>query len=199
MEITRNAVSTDKSVGGVVLSRGLIRGLVVAVCSILLCLGGYVICQSLGFSKINNSQYQAVFLSNGQVYFGKLERFYGFRPVLKDVYYLVINEPLQGQEGIEPVQPEYTLIKLGKELHGPEDTLILQKKHILFVENLKDSGKVVSAIKQAKAQAASPAAETPAVPPIQGTTPSATSPSAQELPKMVESETETPASDTLAE
>lgn len=111
-------------------------------------------------SGVDSSKYQAVFLANGQVYFGKLKGYGTNNPVLENVYYLTATKPLQSQEGEKPVQPQYTLVKLGGELHGPEGKLILNPKHILFVENLKDDGRVVTTIN--KSESAAPAGGQPA-------------------------------------
>ncbi len=101
----------------------------------------------------SSAEYQAVFLSNGQVYFGNLNRKPFAYPVLTDVYYLILRRPLQQQtaEGQEQQQEtNYTLVKLGKEMHGPQDKMLINPKHILFVEDLKADGKVVQAIQQYK-------------------------------------------------
>ena len=39
-----------------------------------------------------------------------------------------------------------SLIKLGEELHEPEDLMIINKDNILFIENLKADSKIVKAI-----------------------------------------------------
>jgi hypothetical protein len=39
-----------------------------------------------------------------------------------------------------------SLVKLGNELHGPKDEMTINKAHIIFVEDLKADGKVVTAI-----------------------------------------------------
>ncbi len=101
-------------------------------------------------SGVDSSKYQAVFLANGQVYFGKLKGYGTNNPVLEDVHYLTATKPLQSQEGEKPVQPLYTLVQLGGEPHGPEGKIIINPRHILFVENLKDDGRVVAAIKKFK-------------------------------------------------
>jgi hypothetical protein len=103
------------------------------------------------------SGYQAMFLTNGQVYFGKLTDPNGVFPTMTDVYYLqVVQPPLQGQQ--EQVQqqqqgqqPQISLVKLGNELHGPMDEMKINREHILFYENLKEDGQVVQAIKNYKA------------------------------------------------
>lgn len=121
---------------------------------------------------IKASGYQAVFLSNGQVYFGRLSGFNSASPVLKDVYYLRVGTVLEpgraGKSDEVSVESEknqkgektkeatpaatpratLTLIKLGQEIHGPQDEISLNKDQILFVENLRIDSKVVEAIKK---------------------------------------------------
>ncbi len=98
---------------------------------------------------IKEDQYQAVFLNdqNGQVYFGKLSlvnsKFYR----LTDIFYVRV-EQVQPDTG-EAAQ-NISLAKLGSELHGPEDEMFIAKDKVLFWENLKDDGKVVTAIEDYK-------------------------------------------------
>jgi hypothetical protein len=92
-------------------------------------------------ADINQKELQAVFLSNGQVYFGQLRAPGGDFYELRHVYYLASQ--LSPQSGRTPRQ---TLIKLGSEIHGPEDLMIINRSALLFVENLKPSGKVSQAI-----------------------------------------------------
>lgn len=99
------------------------------------------------------SDYSAVFLVNGQVYFGKMstnDREY----VLRDVYYLRAQRPLQpAEEESEGGQPrqQVQLIKLGNELHGPTDEIIFTRDNVLFVERLTKDSRVVKGIEQFKA------------------------------------------------
>jgi len=98
-----------------------------------------------GFDK----DYQAVFLSNGQVYFGKVEKNNKAEVVLEDIYYLQVTRPLQQtQEGQEQANPqgELSLVKLGNELHGPTDAMHINRDQILFIEDLKDDSNVFQAI-----------------------------------------------------
>ncbi|NQU99481.1 MAG: hypothetical protein HQ538_01975 [Parcubacteria group bacterium] len=128
--------------------------------------------------NLDNDKYHAVFLSNGQVYFGLLSSYNTDHPKLSDIYYLQLAQSPQaasegqatesteatteGEESSEAAgqvleQPGdtgsdqgLTLIKLGEELHGPEDSMILNKEQVLFIEQLKDDGKVVKAIEDYK-------------------------------------------------
>ncbi len=43
-------------------------------------------------------------------------------------------------------QGDVSLLKLGNELHGPEDWMEINPAHILFIEELKPDGKVAKAI-----------------------------------------------------
>ena len=97
--------------------------------------------------KIKEGGYQAVFLDNGQVYFGKLTETSGSYFSLTDVYYLREN----GKINIDTASGnDISLVKLGNELHGPEDFMYILKNKVVFVENLKEDGQVVQSIKQFK-------------------------------------------------
>lgn len=112
-----------------------------------------------GDSAIQRDKYQAVFLTNGQVYFGKLTGASGESMQLTDVYYLQVQQDMQGESSAEQPQAQtgtdaskdesqVSLAKLGNELHGPEDAMQINRDQVLFWENLTDNSKVVSAIKQ---------------------------------------------------
>lgn len=97
-----------------------------------------------------SANWQAVFLSNGQVYFGKIIKINKETVVLRDIYYLqVVTQPLQRSAEGEIIQQEeqrLTLIKLGNEIHGPKDEMIINRDHVVLMEDLKDDGRVVTAI-----------------------------------------------------
>jgi len=95
------------------------------------------------------TKYQAVFLSNGQVYFGKVTDVNSQTLVLENIYYLRSNSALQTGEATTTSQlaDNFALIKLGNEIHGPQDKMSINLNQVLFAEDLKDSSKVVEAIK----------------------------------------------------
>lgn len=99
------------------------------------------------FPNETSAGWQAVFLNNSQTYFGKLEDVNQGYVKLTNVYYLRAGGNLQegGTEG-----GDISLVKLGGELHGPEDAMYIRKDSILFWENLKDSARVVQLIRTAK-------------------------------------------------
>lgn len=93
------------------------------------------------------NEYQAVFLDNGQVYFGKIAKQDRAYLQLANVYYFQLLEPLQGADASSLAPSDLSLIKLGNEVHGPTDRLMINQDRVLFVENLKDDSKVVEAIR----------------------------------------------------
>ena len=93
------------------------------------------------------SEWQAVFLDNGQTYFGQLKNVNSQTLWLDNVYYLQSQTPLQS--GPQPKEGEIAIVKLGKEIHAPEAQMIIPTVGISYVENLKDTSAIVRAIKQA--------------------------------------------------
>lgn len=110
-----------------------------------------------GFLTIGEERYQAVFLDNNQVYFGKLSRMSSDYPVLRDIFYLRLTPKLQSQGSDASAAPDINLIKLGTELHGPKDEMKINKDHILFIEDLNENSQVLRAILDFKAFQASQA------------------------------------------
>jgi hypothetical protein len=86
--------------------------------------------------------YQAVLLTNGTAYFGKLEGYGTPQPVLSEVYYIVT------QNNPETKQSSNVLVKRGKELHEP-DRMYLNPNQILCVEPVGEKSKVAQLIAQA--------------------------------------------------
>lgn len=105
-------------------------------------------------AAIDKSKYQAVFLANGQVYFGKLEVTSPEYVKLTSVYYLQTPETKTEDDAKDPQkstsEQDMQLIKLGNELHGPEDEMIISRDQVLFYENLKADGKVSQSIEQSQ-------------------------------------------------
>lgn len=92
-------------------------------------------------------RYSAVFLTNGQVYFGRIAQLTPSTLVLHDVHYLQTTPSLQqGDADGATAAPDIALVKLGSELHGPTDEMQISRAHILFTETLRDDGTVSQAI-----------------------------------------------------
>ena len=137
---------------------------------------------------VDKNKFQAVFLNGGQVYFGKIHSLNGKFITIDNIYYLRVNQQVQpNQTTADASNQDVSLAKLGCELHGPTDVMIINRDQVLFWENLKTDGQVAKAItayvkanpggqkcdaaaaNNSTTPAAAPAAATPAV-----TTPAAT-------------------------
>lgn len=109
---------------------------------------------------INDDMYQALFLANGEVYFGHLEMIGEDYVALEDIYYLRVTPTLQQSTEVDeegnPVvvensdEPQINLVKLGEELHGPEDRMVVPITSVIYWENLSADGQVSTAIAEAK-------------------------------------------------
>lgn len=132
----------------------LVRWAVLVVAGVVVIAGVLKVAQPvLKERAIKRNQYQAVFLSNGQVYFGKLSGITKDYVKLTDIYYLQVQQRVQPAETQNNnQQPQVSLAKLGNELHGPEDVMYVSRDQVLFWENLKDDGRVVKAIKDHKSK-----------------------------------------------
>lgn len=106
---------------------------------------------------IDRNAYQAVFLSGGQVFFGKLQPQGDDYFLLTDVFYLTSSSDPNAQ-------PQ--LVKRGNEVQAPVEPMIIPSRQVLYIENLRPDGQVATAIKRFKA----------------GEIPSATAPAATPTP-----------------
>ena len=96
---------------------------------------------------VQTKKYQAVFLTNGQVYFAKVKTISPTFINIQDIYYLNTQDQTTNTAD-KTSQTSMSLVKLGCELHGPTDQMIINREQVTFWENLSDSGKVVKAIAQ---------------------------------------------------
>jgi hypothetical protein len=94
-------------------------------------------------SMTEPGKYYAVLLSNGSVYFGQLEGLGTQWPVLKDVYYV------QSNVNQDTKAVSNSLVKRGKEWHGP-DRMIINEKSIVFVEPVGKDSRVSLLIEESK-------------------------------------------------
>lgn len=95
------------------------------------------------------SEYQAVFMDNGQVLFGKLDQAGSDYPLLRDAF------TLQGQVNPDTQETQTVLTRRSVELHNP-DYMVLNARHILAIEPVGANSRVAQVIKQAEPQPAAP-------------------------------------------
>jgi hypothetical protein len=88
--------------------------------------------------KPDSNTYQALFLTNGQVYFGKLTAKRS-QYVIRDVFYIQAFDPKKTEQQIK-------LVKFGEELHGPEDMIVIERSQVSVWENLKPNSRVIQGI-----------------------------------------------------
>jgi hypothetical protein len=114
-----------------------------AVTAIIVIVAAFMIVKNTrpGAPVTFTTPYQAVLLTNGTAYFGKLEGYGTPRPVLTEVYYIV------SQTNPETKQASNMLVKRGKELHEP-DRMYLNPNQILCVEPVGEKSKVAQLIAQ---------------------------------------------------
>ena len=110
------------------------RNIILGIVGLLVAVGLVVafFAMQSGLGTVKKDRYQAVFLTNGQVYFGKIDN--------------------SEDKEATAAQNQLTLAKLGKELHGPEDVMYIERSQVLFWENLTEKSQVVETIDKEKKQ-----------------------------------------------
>jgi hypothetical protein len=100
----------------------------------------------------NDNNWRALFLTNGEVFFGHITRQNQNVVELKDVYYYKISRQSQAVSGsanaIDNQEQQLSLAKLGEEIHGPTDYLAVNWSQIMYIEKLRSDSRIVSAIKR---------------------------------------------------
>lgn len=134
--------------------------------------------QGFGLWKSKNDSFktgnwQAVFLTNGQVYFGHMDSLNSQFINLTEIYYLQVQKPIQPKSTDD--QGKLSLIKLGNEIHGPTDAMKINRDQVLFVEDLGEEGKVMQAIKRYKEQGPDQSSASPTATETPTATPTSTS------------------------
>ena len=93
--------------------------------------------------RVGAARYQAVFLSNGQTWFGHYRDRLGPYAAMESVYYV---QTKAAQE--TDVPPTSQLIKRGNELHAPDPQVLIPKTAILFIEDLRDDSPIAKYMDQ---------------------------------------------------
>lgn len=137
-------------------SKGSKKTVVIAVVAAIVLVALLILGMTIGRTmmsaegSIQQNKFQAIFLTNGQVYFGKLSGVENNYVKVTQIYYLQVQQGVQPEDkkdGSTNSDAQVSLTKLGSELHGPEDAMYIAKDQILFWENLSDNSKVTEAIK----------------------------------------------------
>ena len=94
--------------------------------------------------SLGRAEYQAVFLTNGQTYFGRYYDRIGAYAKIEDVYYIQQAQASEGQPAGDP-----RLVRRGVEPHGPDHRMLVPKTSILFVEDLSSDSPIATFMRQA--------------------------------------------------
>lgn len=102
-------------------------------------------------NAIARNKLQAVFLTNGQIYFGALSRHgVGYWRLDRAHYVQVSKAPAEvssdKKNDTAPQETYTTLMRLSDDVHRPENTLFIPVSNILFWQNLRNDSPVTQAI-----------------------------------------------------
>lgn len=100
---------------------------------------------------VDNTKLQAVFLNTGQVYFGNVTSLNSKYFVLNNIYYLQTANT-GAEANAANANTSVSLVKLGCELHQPDDQMVINRDQVTFWENLHESGQVAKAVATFKKQ-----------------------------------------------
>jgi len=97
-------------------------------------------------TTVDSAVYQAVVLTNGQAYFGRLSNENDDFVTLTDVYYL---QQAQQEDQAQPTteekkdQPQLQLTRLGSEIHGPQNQMFISEDNIAIGKILNRTAKLL--------------------------------------------------------
>lgn len=118
------------------IGKGIVLAIVVVVFAML---SGCDLAQKPDFK----TEYQAVLLEGGAVYYGKVDKIEKGFLILSDVFYF--------QKNMASPEGQIVMIKRGKEPHGP-DVSYITTSHIVMIEPVKADSPVAKTIKEIKAK-----------------------------------------------
>lgn len=88
-----------------------------------------------------STPYHAVALTNGQVFFGRIDGLDGNYTVLRDVFYI------QSRQNPESKEVTNVLIKRGGEAHAP-DRMVINRQQVLLIEPVGADSKIAKLISE---------------------------------------------------
>lgn len=134
------------------------------IAAALAALAGLAACQPQAYQDFSfGTEYQAVVLVNGQVFYGRIEQLDRPFPLLRDVYYLASQTDADGR----PTRG--VLLKRGREPHAP-GFMHINARHIAVIEPVAADSRIGQLIAESRKQ---PPAEAPAAAPVPAPAPPA--------------------------
>ncbi|HUP86403.1 MAG TPA: hypothetical protein VM143_12115 [Acidimicrobiales bacterium] len=95
-------------------------------------------------NAIDETRYQAVILSNDKVYFGQLVSISDDFFELESAFFL---RETRADADAEPVR---ALLPVNREIHAPDNTMLIRKSEVVLVENLAKDSPILTEIKRQK-------------------------------------------------
>jgi hypothetical protein len=132
--------------------RGLLWTVVIIIAVVAVAIIGWMVWNGSknADTGINTARYQAIFLVNGQIYFGKLTDFNEKSYKLTTIYYPQAQTNGDDAATSTNTSNNIKLVRLGDEVHGPESEMFISKEQVLYYENLKADSQVSKLIEQQK-------------------------------------------------
>lgn len=107
----------------------------------IFCLAGYTLTRK--YAHADKGIRYAVFLTNGQIYFGNLTEEGQFL-TLENAFYPQSNDFLRS----DAAKKKITLQRVGSEVYGPKSTIRINRDQIMYYKELREDSKVNKAIKE---------------------------------------------------
>jgi hypothetical protein len=111
---------------------------------VILGVGGYVVAKKR--VRVDQDKRQAVFLSNGDSYFGDIVSINEEFIALKDVYYPPSRDSLS--QDSTTGKKKLTLQKLNDAIYGPDNTIYINREQVLYFGDMRANSKVNEAIEK---------------------------------------------------
>lgn len=108
-------------------------------------IAGVVLYTHRNDQRIAHDRYQVVYLTSGQIYFGKLQNTSGQYLSLKDVYTIDSQAP-SSNDATGSVATPNKILKVSQQVYGPDDSMAIRSDQVQFWQNLRSDSKVSKAI-----------------------------------------------------
>ena len=97
-------------------------------------------------ARRNAPAWSAITLDNGLIYYGQVKNQTKQFVTVSEVYYTQDNSKVQQDSG-DKTAPTYVLARVGQnEIYGPENTMQLNRDHIVLIQKLKADSPVIKTI-----------------------------------------------------
>ena len=116
-----------------------IQALATLIIAGALCIIAFQVSHRHGKLPELSSQYHAVALMNGQLFFGRIDSLGDDYTVLRDVFYI------QARQKPGSTEVANVLIKRGGEAHAP-DRMIINRQQVLLIEPVKQDSQIAKLI-----------------------------------------------------